>query len=347
MGQLKRRPMTAGRVLRGFKRIPNLLEKAGYTSGLTRTDPRLLPDFLVIGFRKSGSTWLHENLLVHPEVYMGERKGVRYFDRKFSGSVAGYLEHFRDADGRVKGEVTPGYVTIPEPRIWFLRRLMPRVKLVLLLRNPVEQEWARVVHDIRKTGREPDAVPEREILERFERSRVHRAGGFVQLILRWERMFSPEQLYIGLFDDIEHRPKQLLSEVFEHIGVSTDVNWEGFPFDRVIIPPVLPELRNRTPGRGISMSGYRSSSRCFPAKYRTYLSHRYGRDLEIFHAALGERVAHWDHPPVKEDPSPDHVATRAQLLRRWTPAAVARGDAKDPSRALPVASTSAQDRQPS
>lgn len=297
------RPLTAARVLRRLERLPNDLEKAGYALGLKRPDPELVPDFLVIGFRKTGSTWLHENLHAHPEIYVGDQKGVRYFDRQFHDRIETYFEHFRDGRQRVKGDVSPGYVTLSEPRVRFIRRLMPRVKLVLLVRNPVEQEWARVVHDLRKSDRELEAVPDAEILKHLERSKVLRTGGFVRLITRWQHIFSPEQLFIGLYDDVKHHPQRLLTDVFQHIGVTTDVDWDAFPYSKVIIPPCFPHLRGRNDGRGTAMPGYRPSTMWFPNRYRRILRHRYADDLRLLHAMLGDRVAHWDRPPsVGSDP---------------------------------------------
>lgn len=267
-----------------------------YLTGLRRPDPELVPHFLGIGFRKAGTTWLHENLHRHPSVYVEARKGVRYFDLRFHDPLATYFEHFREGRDRVRGEVTPNYALIPPRRIRFVRAVMPDVRLLVLLRNPVEQEWARVVHDLRKEGLEPREQSLETILTHVARSRVLRAGGFQAVLNRWYRAFPERQIHVGLFDDIARRPQQLLTEVFEHLGITTDVDWASFPYRDVIVPRFLPGMREGGDGTGVSVPGYQASSRFFPEVVRTYLRERYDDDLRAFHVRFGERVAHWDAP---------------------------------------------------
>ena len=78
-----------------------------------------LPDFLVIGAQRAGTSLLHQILLGHPEVYVPrERKEVHYFDRYFERGVAWYEGYFPAADAarsyRAIGEITPDYLATEE-----------------------------------------------------------------------------------------------------------------------------------------------------------------------------------------------------------------------------------------
>src|SRR5688572_11809979 len=102
-------------------------------------DAFTLPDFMCIGAQKAGTTWLWENLGCHPEVFLPADRYLHYFDRHFERPLDEYAGHFAAAGGRVKGEVIPGYGLIPRHRIAYVRAILPRLRLMFILRNPVER----------------------------------------------------------------------------------------------------------------------------------------------------------------------------------------------------------------
>ena len=58
---------------------------------------------------------------------------------------------------------------------------------------------------------------------------------------RWTSVFPEEQLYVGFFEEISERPRELLRAVFKHIGVSEDVTWDDFPTrERIHEGPGIP-----------------------------------------------------------------------------------------------------------
>ena len=273
-------------------------EKALYTYGIRKADPACLPDFLGIGLRKTGTTWLYENLHEHPEVFVGPRKSLYYFDKHFSDSLQSYLDYFKafkQSDKKAKGEVTTGYALMPEGRIRFLRRILPDVRLILLLRNPIEREWSLVVHRCVQHRIPVESLTEAEMLALFRKSTIYRLGGYTALLERWCSIFPPEQLHIGLYDDIKACPQKLLAGVFAHIGVSCAIDWRQLPYHEVIVPPNAPEYRDsgRDLNRGVVVRNHTNSAERFPSVYRAVLMDMYQSDIESLQKVLGERVHHW------------------------------------------------------
>src|SRR5581483_1042107 len=125
---------------------------------------RLLPDFLVIGTVKSGTTTLHGWLSGHPFVEPAVRKEVHFFDYAYFRGVDWYRSHFpsecaRDAfvreHGRpfVTGEASPSYIS----HEWApsrIARVVPEAKLVVALRNPVDRAYSHYQMS-RREGEEP------------------------------------------------------------------------------------------------------------------------------------------------------------------------------------------------
>ena len=106
----------------------------------------VLPDFLVVGGRRCGTTLLHNILAAHPEVYVPtRRKEVHYFDRHFERGVEEYAKFFPNCSQSVRyraiGETTPDYLSHPlaPGRI---RQLLPDCRIVVVLRNPIDRAWS-------------------------------------------------------------------------------------------------------------------------------------------------------------------------------------------------------------
>lgn len=112
---------------------------------------RRLPDFLVIGAQKSGTTSLYEYLTGHPSIAPARGKGVHYFEEHYARGLDWYRSRFplRTA-ATLSGEATPAYLfypVVPER----VQRDLPMVKLIAVLRNPVERAFSHYQHE-RATG---------------------------------------------------------------------------------------------------------------------------------------------------------------------------------------------------
>src|SRR5262245_45560865 len=106
------------------------------------------PDFLVISPPKTGSTWLARNLRCHPELFVPAIKEVKYFSCFLRWlDLNWYLDHFSEGEGRVKGEASPSNAILPVERIRIIRRLMPDVKLIFLMREPIARAWSHARHN--------------------------------------------------------------------------------------------------------------------------------------------------------------------------------------------------------
>jgi hypothetical protein len=113
-----------------------------------------LPDFLVIGTQKGGTTSLHQLLSMHQQVYLPAVKEVHYFTKHADESVQWYARFFADARAdQWCGDITPYYLFHPyaAPRI---QALLPHVPMVVLLRDPVERALSQYFMEQRR-GDEP------------------------------------------------------------------------------------------------------------------------------------------------------------------------------------------------
>ena len=248
-------------------------EKPSYRRGWRSARGLSLPDFLGIGVQKAGTTWLHKNLRCHRELYLPERKELHYWDLHYHRPLHQYAETFQSAGGRVCGEITPAYGVLPQRRIALIHRLMPDLRLILLLRNPIDRAWSQALMNlVVQTGRRHADVSDAEFVRHFESRASMLRGDYVGIIRNWSRCFPADQLLVGLYDDIADRPHELMTRIFCHLRVSTNVEWSQFPLQSIVFAgPTIP----------------------LPQRLRTHLQRLYAKKIEQCAALLDERILRW------------------------------------------------------
>lgn len=121
---------------------------------------RALPDFLIIGAQKAGTTTVYDNLVKHPQVAPADIKEVHFFDNNWHKGENWYRAHFdiqRSLSAthppRITGEASPYYLFhgLAPQRV---KQLCPSVKLIVIFRNPVDRAYSHFHHEKRKR-REP------------------------------------------------------------------------------------------------------------------------------------------------------------------------------------------------
>ncbi len=203
-----------------------------------------LPDFLVISPPKTGSTWLAANLACHPQVFIPAVKEVKYFSSYSRWlDLHWYARQFRDAGGRLKGEATPSYSVLPCRTIRLIRALLPRVKLVFLMRDPVARAWSHARHNyvhheanFRQYASDLDAVRAEEWRANFRHPWPLLSGDYLGQLRRWLAVFPREQIFVDCYERIATDPAGLLRAVLDFLGASTDVDWSSFRLRETILP---------------------------------------------------------------------------------------------------------------
>ena len=247
-------------------RIPEPVRRVARTAiwGFGRATARWrpLPDFLVIGAQKAGTTALYAYLRWHPGITGPSWKEVSFFDRHWWRGERWYRGHFpvRPA-GRLVGEASPSYLFHPlAPER--ARALVPDVRLVALLRDPVARAYSHYQHEV-ALGREPlsfeDALAAEESRTRGEVERIladprafSRAwwdhtyaarGRYAEQLERWLDVFPRERLLVIRSEDLGERPAETYASILDFLGATLH-ELEEYPrvFEREY-EPMRPETR--------------------------------------------------------------------------------------------------------
>jgi hypothetical protein len=251
-----------------------VLRNTVWAYGKATSSVRPLPDFLVIGAQKAGTTALYAYLRWHPGIGGPSGKEVSFFDRHYRRGEAWYRGHFPNAvrgwiaqrsNGRplVVGEASPSYIFHPLAPLR-VHDLVPDVRLVALLRNPIDRAYSHYQHEV-ALGREllsfEDALDAEEERLRGEVERMtadpsyfsHEwwdhtylaRGRYAEQLERWFELFPRDQLLVVSSADLDDRPGETYGRILEHVGVEPH-ELESYPrLFRREYSPMTPETRER------------------------------------------------------------------------------------------------------
>jgi hypothetical protein len=258
-----------------------------------------LPTFLLIGAAKSGTTSLYKYLKQHPQIFMSGLKEPNYLafgdsdiafgnpkDNKFLNRVAvkdlpSYARLFADAtDERAIGEASGSSLYMPGAHRR-IRQLLPAVKLIAVLRDPVERAYSQFLY-YRGLGAEPVrrferavSLEARRVEQRWAPYWFYIANGFYHRQLRpFVDTFGADRIRVYLYDDLVAHPREMIADIFRfldvddsfHVDLATRYNVSQVSLNR--IPDVLKAM---TPW-------WRAIEPCAPRRMRDAIK-TFGRDL--------------------------------------------------------------------
>jgi len=201
-----------------------------------------LPNFLIIGAAKGGTTTLHYVIDQHPEIYMSPMKEPSFFwaygsQVRLVGPGAEVLKHRYVDDFNQYQKLFAGVTTekaIGESSVRYLahpsapasiHKFIPQAKLVLVLRQPADRAFSAFMHYLRD-GMEPCsdfsealAQDRQGLRDQWTFGRYLKEGAYCTAIKRYLEYFHRDQMHISLFEDLKDNPQDLLRTLFEFLDV--------------------------------------------------------------------------------------------------------------------------------
>ncbi len=217
------------------------------TAGPQCHEPVLLPDFLIVGAAKSGTTLLHDYLAQHPEVCMPTQKEPRFFSfadspprytspDSLSNSIttlSEYLSLFEQADmDKMLGDASPSYLYLHQRTIGNMERFydpddLSRVHIIILLRQPADRAWSQY-GTFARLLQEPlpyeQAIKPEIIQQRLQANwnifyDYLGFGAYTSQVRAFINRFGRRNVSVYLFEDLTRDPIALCRSLFEIIGV--------------------------------------------------------------------------------------------------------------------------------
>ena len=266
---------------REIARLKSLSEANGSSEGdhqdtpknrrlISRPGAGSLPDFVIIGAQKCGTSSLYSYLTGHPQVVSASKKEVHFFDSPaFRRGEGWYRSNFppqssENGQKTITGEASPYYIYHPlVPKR--AASLIPNAKLIALLRNPVDRAYSDYNHRVNdgiETLSFEEAIEaeaerikgekERMLSEEGYFSPNHRRysylarGVYVDQLEDWHEHFDRDQLLLLKSEDFFKDTRKMMGVVCDFLGLP---EWEGGNFgqgrNRRRYEPMKPETRAR------------------------------------------------------------------------------------------------------
>lgn len=274
------------------------------------------PDFLGIGFQKSGTSWLFSQLRSHPEFWLPYRKEFHYFDRNpaypspnfFSKSLLIqriFNKHFRrllirdiirpfyaknfnkalwstkfycssinddwyinqfNKTYKLTGEFTPSYSILNLEDIKHIFKLLPDVRLIVMMRDPIDRAWSAYRFYNRNKS-----ITFNESVAFFESPLQETRNAYIQTIINYQSVFPRDRMFIGFFDSITEQPEALNNGVAKFIGAKKEFIITEKVFDKI----------NESPSKEM------------PIEIYSYLKEKYLLEIQTLSETYGSYCTQW------------------------------------------------------
>lgn len=197
-----------------LRRLPHPTTEAGVADAVGT-----LPNTIIIGAMKCGTTSLHDYLNLHPSVNMSRRKETNFFvhHQNWSKGLGWYRSHFPEANA-VVGESSPNYARYPVfPGVpERMHMVVPGAKLIFCVRDPVKRMVSHYIHSY-SLGRENR--PLEVAFRQRENNPYLLCSSYYYQLEQYLRFYDPGQIKLVVLEDLHRDPQGTLADVFGFLGV--------------------------------------------------------------------------------------------------------------------------------
>ncbi|MBL3656654.1 sulfotransferase [Fulvivirga sediminis] len=206
----------------------------------------LLPDFLIIGAGKCGTTSVDNYLKQHPSIYVTNVKEPNFFgyelikpeDFEDKSKLKHYYDSVTDLKSyqalfsqakadQLRGETSNTYLyhdRAPER----IRYYVPNVKMAAIFRQPAERLYSRYLHLARENKlptKSFDGVLDKNSIW-WERNDLMKEGFYYKNLIRFFDYFPKDQIKTYLFEDLNGNPQQVMQDITHHIGADSSFEYD-------------------------------------------------------------------------------------------------------------------------
>ena len=193
----------------------------------------------------------------------------KYFMR--SPNDQWYASLFEPGKGRVTGEITPAYSTLGNDMVAHVYEMMPRTKIIFMMRNPIERAWSQTVMSFDKTEKgSAKSVSEKRFLRRLKRNSSALLTDYRQALKNWSSFYPEEQIFVGFLEDVHFHSETLLRHLYGFLDI--DPTFEP--------PTARKKIHSRSEDK-------------MPTRLATHLARTYYDELEQLSERFGGYASFW------------------------------------------------------
>ncbi|MDB9520293.1 sulfotransferase [Roseofilum reptotaenium CS-1145] len=194
-----------------------------------------LPNFLIIGVQKAGTTSVYNYLKEHPQVYMSPRKETNFlskdpnkdpkdrpplpYQKQRIDTFEKYCELFQGVTDEIAiGEASPNYMVNYKITTQQIKRYVPDAKLIAILRNPADRAYSDYLMHVRDAIGNPRGLSE-QIVKKGKQSSTLKKGFYGEHLSYFFDNFDAHQTRVLLYDDLRKNSQEFMRSIYQFIGV--------------------------------------------------------------------------------------------------------------------------------
>jgi hypothetical protein len=182
-----------------------------------------LPNLIIVGAMKCGTTSLHYYLSRHPQIYMSLEKELNFFirEKNWNRGIEWYKSHFTEPV-KIQGESSPSYTRYPK---WSgvperMYSVVPHAKLIYILRDPIQRIISHYIHSYAK-GRENRTIS--EALVNFDNNSYVDCSKYYMQLRQYLNYFPDSSILVISLEELSREPHVTLQKVFMHLKLDENI----------------------------------------------------------------------------------------------------------------------------
>jgi len=185
-----------------------------------RSDVDELPNIIVPGYARSGTTWLYNMFKMHPDVFVPNRKEMNYFGKNDHRGISWYKDYYRNNDGKDACDISPGYVHrdgVAED----IKRTIPDAKIILMLRNPVH----RATSALFRTRSDEGVVGDINELIRRQLSAdptYFNNSLYSETVKKYISLFGQDNVHFAIYEDLTDEPYYYTRSILDFLNIESE-----------------------------------------------------------------------------------------------------------------------------
>jgi hypothetical protein len=259
------------------------------------------PNFICIGAQRAGTTWLYHCLKEHPQVFVSDKKELRFFNYHYNDGIESYQHNFKQVSNEIAiGELTPDYYH-QEDALLRIKKHIPNIKLIFILRNPIHRAYS---HYQLYYGTQYNKMTFRKTY--LKHSDIIEWGKYGQHLKFIYKHFKKENILTIDYDLLKDHPDQFLTTVFTFLGISPKFRPSivNKTFNKVIYPKTqkmmqrlklqgfIKFIKNTVVGDFIRTKQHQKKSNITNDDY-DYLANQFKDDIILLNSILKIDYSHW------------------------------------------------------
>ena len=132
-----------------------------------------------------------------------------------------YASLFTPKERQITGEISPFYSIVNKEIVAKIYGLMPKLKIIYLIRNPIERTWSQANRTLLQRVHKRQHAKDKNIQLIMDKKETHQRSNYFETLYNWESFYPKHQIFIGFFEQLCQQPRQLLLDIYKFLGIDT------------------------------------------------------------------------------------------------------------------------------